>query len=579
MLYIKYRLCLHEIWSINREFSLIEVHMALLKIALTALVYSYTRFSDPRQATGDSLKRQLELATEWANARGLVLDSSLRMHDEGLSAFSGKHVKTGALGIFLAAVEAGKIPRGSFLVVEQFDRLSRQTPIEALAQFCALIAAGITIVTTKDKKEFNAESLKEGPFSLFEAILPMITANEESDKKSIRVIASIRSQCEAWVAGTSRKLIRNGNDPFWLKRVDNKWELIPDRVDGIRTAISLYVQGFGPKAIVKKLQENNQTITGAKLRYMQVNRVIKHEQLIGEKDLKVDGKTYKLLDYYPPILTVEEFAELKSLVRSDVRQIGKQLLVGVLTGIKIAKCGYCGSAMIGTNFASKAKNKEDLLRDGSRRITCSGINHNLCPVKGSASVAPFEKALMHFCSDMINLRSLYGADRSAIPLEKLNKAKAEQAKLKIKKGKVAEALTLGGEIEMIVQLARDLEAEEKKLAFVVETAERELSTASRSEIKGTDKIWKGLVEGVVNQDDEARTKARKLVSDTFENILFYVKGVRPRKTGANTLEMTLIAKGGEPRYLRVTDKGEWSDGESATHKDTPPPKRKKLTPA
>ena len=57
------------------------------------------------------------------------------MRDEGLSAFHQKHVTKGALGTFLAAVEAGKVPPGSVLIVEALDRLSRANPMDAQAQF------------------------------------------------------------------------------------------------------------------------------------------------------------------------------------------------------------------------------------------------------------------------------------------------------------------------------------------------------------------------------------------------------------------------------------------------------------
>jgi len=533
-----------------------------------ALIYLYSRFSDPRQAQGQSYERQMAYAEEWAKKRGLKIDTTLSMNDAGLSGFTGKNVKSGALGVFLAAVKAGLIPRGSYLLVEQLDRLSRLAARKAGRQFDDLIDAGITIVTTKNGREYNAAYLEANPFGMFEPMLEMILAHEESKNKSQRVVAQIRSKCEKWVAGTERKPMRNGNDPCWLKLVDGKWEKIPERVAGTRFAIALYVQGIGPKAIVKKMEEEGLTITGNKLSFMQIHRVVKQRQLIGEKTLLVDKINYVLEDYYPPILSVNEFSELESLLKSNVRQIGKKVLTGVVTGIKVAVCGYCGNAMFGTNHLNKAKDPNKIYGNGYRRITCSGVNNNLCPIKGGASVVPFETALMNFCSDMINLRSLYGADRSAIPLAKLTKALAAQDKNRIEKAQVSKALKKSnGEIDMFVQLARDLQIEEKNLVELVETAERELSAASRAAINGTNKDWKKLAKGVADQDDEARTQARKLVSDTFEKILFYVKGVRPRKTGPKILEMTLIAKGGEPRTLRINDKGEWDDGLAITHKD------------
>jgi DNA invertase Pin-like site-specific DNA recombinase len=81
-------------------------------------VYSYLRFSDPRQATGSSADRQLAYAAAWSAKHNMQLDASLTLKDEGLSAYHQRHVKQGALGVFLRAVDEGRIPHGSVLVVE-----------------------------------------------------------------------------------------------------------------------------------------------------------------------------------------------------------------------------------------------------------------------------------------------------------------------------------------------------------------------------------------------------------------------------------------------------------------------------
>lgn len=142
----------------------------------------------------------------------MQLDESLSLRDEGLSAYHQRHIKSGALGVFLAAVEQGRIPPGSVLVVEGLDRLSRAEPIQAQAQLAQIVNAGITVVTASDGKAYSREHLKANPMDLVYSPLVMIRAHEESDTKSKRVTASIRRQCQAWMAGTYRGLIRNGKD-------------------------------------------------------------------------------------------------------------------------------------------------------------------------------------------------------------------------------------------------------------------------------------------------------------------------------------------------------------------------------
>ena len=108
-------------------------------------VYSYIRFSDARQATGASVERQAGIAQAWAAEHGLTLDDSLSMRDEGLSAYHQRHVRKGALGVFLKAAEDGRVEPGSVLLVESLDRLSRAEPLTALAQMTSIIDAGIAV--------------------------------------------------------------------------------------------------------------------------------------------------------------------------------------------------------------------------------------------------------------------------------------------------------------------------------------------------------------------------------------------------------------------------------------------------
>ena len=114
------------------------------------LVYSYSRFSDPRQSAGSSTERQAAYAARWAAEHGLQLDTRLSLRDEGLSAYHQQHIKSGALGVFLRAVEDGRVPAGSVLIVEGLDRLSRAEPIQAQAQLAQIVNAGTTVVAASE---------------------------------------------------------------------------------------------------------------------------------------------------------------------------------------------------------------------------------------------------------------------------------------------------------------------------------------------------------------------------------------------------------------------------------------------
>lgn len=115
------------------------------------IAYSYIRFSSKKQAIGSSLSRQTKAAQDWSDKNGVPLDTTLHMQDLGVSAYKGTHIEEGALGKFIEAVDKGLVKRGSYLLVESLDRLSRQDVPTALQMFLHLINKGITIVTLSDE--------------------------------------------------------------------------------------------------------------------------------------------------------------------------------------------------------------------------------------------------------------------------------------------------------------------------------------------------------------------------------------------------------------------------------------------
>lgn len=531
-------------------------------------VFSYLRFSDPKQSVGSSADRQLEYAQRWAADKGLALDESLSLRDEGLSAYHQRHVTQGALGVFLRAVEDGRIASGSVLVVEGLDRLSRAEPIQAQAQLAQIINAGITVVTASDGREYNRAGLKAQPMDLVYSLLVMIRAHEESDTKSKRVKAAIRRQCENWIAGTYRGLIRNGKDPAWLRWDGNQWHMIPERVEAARAVIELFMRGYGSVRIVRELSEKGYALTDKGITSLQVHRLVRLPALLGAKELEVDGETYRMEGYYPPLIDPLKHAELQQLVDSRVRRKGKGAIPGVFTGLNISYCGYCGTAMIGQNSMQRAK-ADGSITDGHRRVICVGYSHNKgCPVGGSCSVVPIEKAIMAYCTDQMNLTSLLEErDQNQAIRERLAKAKADVGVLEQQIERVSEALMAdesGAAPLVFVRKARELEAQLALKQKEVGQAERELVAVSHRGQPALADAWADLVEGVNALDYGARMKARQLVSETFERIVIYHRGMQDPDRKGKFIDVLLVGKGGQPRLLRINrTTGEWQAGVGA----------------
>jgi len=217
---------------------------------MNKLAYSYLRFSTPEQAGGDSRRRQLDLARAYAVRHGLVLDAGLSFRDLGMSAFHGRNVREGALRAFLDAVELGLVPRGSHLLVESLDRLSRDRVLLAQSLFLRIIEAGITIVTLIDDRSYSAESLNRSPMDLIVSLVCMMRANEESATKSARVRAAwARKRAEL---GTKPA---TGRCPGWL-RLDKGTGRFVERGREASVVRRIYAEaaaGLGQYAIARKL--------------------------------------------------------------------------------------------------------------------------------------------------------------------------------------------------------------------------------------------------------------------------------------------------------------------------------------
>jgi DNA invertase Pin-like site-specific DNA recombinase len=222
-----------------------------------ARAYSYVRFSTPSQAAGASQQRQTERAAKYAQDHGLTLDTELNMTDLGVSAFRGKNSRTGALGEFLEAVQKGYVPKGSYLLIENIDRLSRDDILEAQTVFQQLILSGINLVTLANGETYSRERLKREPEAMFYVVLEQIRANRESTRKS-QLIGDAKAR-------KKKRLAEHGLEgkpytkvtPAWLRWSDEskRYELIPERTTIVKEMFARMDGGEGLARIARDLNE------------------------------------------------------------------------------------------------------------------------------------------------------------------------------------------------------------------------------------------------------------------------------------------------------------------------------------
>lgn len=265
--------------------------------------YSYKRFSSEKQAKGDSLRRQTEMAERYVHGNpqlNLLLDTERHLTDEAMSAYKGTHKTKGALGVFIRAVEDEQIEKGSYLLVESLDRLSRQQPIDAMTQLIDLVKCGIIVVTLNDQKVYSTETLKgaEGTFVLMASLIGMARAFEESDTKGRRVKAAWQNKFDKIKDGVQL----TKRVPFWLTP-DRK--IRSDKASIVKRIYNEYSKGWGTTVIVKGLNRDGVAPPTEKITYWNVStvkKILKSRAPVGSL-VTADGNQHD--SYYPAIISDE----------------------------------------------------------------------------------------------------------------------------------------------------------------------------------------------------------------------------------------------------------------------------------
>jgi DNA invertase Pin-like site-specific DNA recombinase len=313
----------------------------------TALAYSYIRFSTPQQKLGDSLRRQVEHTAAYCAEHGLTLDESLR--DEGLSGYHGAHRKKGTLGRFVARVEAGDILKGSVLIVEAFDRLSRQEPRLAQQQFLQIINAGVEIVTLIDQQRFSAKSIDSNMGQLFMSIGMMIGAHAESKNKADRIRdnwtqrrGTIRTMVPAWFVKSGDKLTQDKAKVATVRRIF-KMALTMGAA-----AIAKQLNAEGTKVLCERRRDRSNQIWSDST----IKKILKGRQVLGiqEAGKMVDGHrqlTGESFKIYDAIINEDEWQVVQAAIESRTSGVATGRNVTRYTNLfgPLARCGVCGDRM------------------------------------------------------------------------------------------------------------------------------------------------------------------------------------------------------------------------------------------
>jgi DNA invertase Pin-like site-specific DNA recombinase len=296
------------------------------------LVHAYSRFSDPKQKAGDSLRRQQQQAAEFCKRRGWKL-SDLRFNDEGRSAF--KADKQRKLDEFLKAVDDGRVKRGEVLLVESVDRLSRKGIRQTQTLVNRILDAGVSIaILTPIEKVYSPGTTDNDIGFAVELAAFAYQAACYSENLSYRV-KQVYSRQRASVARSEGGRI-SAVGPAWLKWDGKQWKAKPEAVKTIRFMFAQTIAGVGRKLLTQQLNERFPPLMERKTRkgwhVVNVAEILTSRKVLGEAYSTIAKETFPGL--YPAIIDLETWnaAQVAIASRRSVRGRPTQR-INILAGL------------------------------------------------------------------------------------------------------------------------------------------------------------------------------------------------------------------------------------------------------
>jgi len=304
---------------------------------------SYLRYSSKEQEKGGSKKRQTEWAEEYCEANNLTLVDSYK--DLGISGWKGKHAKGGKLAQLIKDCESSKIPKGYALIIENFDRLSREEVPIALGRFLTLINEfKLEIHTLDDNRVYRKDKLDVN--ELLITIMIMGRANSESERKSVLVGKAWEQKREAGRAFSRPGKKPMGRHPKWLNWDDKlqTWIVNEDIASIIQYVFKLSIDsGLGRYMIARRLNEEKIPIWSPKAKKWtaaMIKRITTNRSLLGElvPAHSKDKSAKTIPNFYPQLITPElyekcEQAQLTRNTHATGRPSKNAHQHAILTGI------------------------------------------------------------------------------------------------------------------------------------------------------------------------------------------------------------------------------------------------------
>jgi DNA invertase Pin-like site-specific DNA recombinase len=506
--------------------------------------YSYIRFSFPEQAKGDSVRRQMEAAAQWCDRNGIHLDTLTTLHDLGRSAYTGAHRRNpdrNALAAFLQLIERGKVRRGSHLIIENLDRLSREEEVPACHLLTSILMAGVKVVQLSPAELVLTE--KSSGWDIMRAVMELSRGHGESALKSERVGKAWRQKKQR--ARESGEVMTH-RLPAWVEERDGKLHLIPERAAVVRLIFELSIAGYGMPRIIRKLNEDRVPAFGGwslkkskritdRWNTAYIDVILTDRRAVGEfqprlKDGTPDGPP--ITGYYPAVVSEETWQRsrgARSQRRKSPGRVGTKLVNPFSGLLHDARDG--GAYYVSTYGPKRAEG-------GILLINRSGIEGRSRLRSFPYSV--FEAAVLGLLRELDPRELLEGANGH----DKVMQLEGESGQLEQDIATISAELDRHGESPTLYARLR---AKEQRYREVQEELARARQEAANplSAAWGEAQSLAAVVEGAEDKED-VRTRLRAALRRIVESVYLLIV---PRKGLRLVAVQVFFTGGGRRDYL------------------------------
>lgn len=548
--------------------------------------YSYVRFSHKKQELGTSFARQSDIQ-HFVEKHNLIVDTKLE--DLGVSAFRGKNSQKGQLGDFIDLVENGLIEENSILLIENFDRLSRQKVIKSTQIFINLLNRGVDIAVLDTGKIYSKNTLLSSDF--FIAVIEFERANAESSRKSdftssawnihrdeMRKTKAVKTRkTPSWIGVSGVVKARPGDESA-------KFFIIENEARKIRKIFDLALsKGLSEtaKAINEWLEPDEPKYSIHQIQYLLKNRKVIgehqpmkfHESEMGQMKLMPEGPI--IHDYYPSIVDKSIFEEVQEKVLGRKPFSGRfnKSRLNVFQGF--ITCYHChGTVRYMDKSSSERSNKHYFVCTNSMSGKCV-LDKRLTYNASQAMQFFFEK------TDRLNLSEIFENDENILRLNNSIKD-AERAlkntnhQLEQLKKQIREMLRTGKNIsDTLNEMLIEFETLQREQTNSLKTLKEEKETSVAQIEVSRNFNQENILELLNDKSDEATRKRINInnhLKQIIENIQFFCRGYSKKNplTGVEDKRSTLIPtmivkfKNGVVRVIveneMIKDVGEQSGG-------------------